>query len=66
MIFIDGNNFESALQNLYGWDSQGSLTELLSEQPSNEFMGKWVLEAMQQYPRQYLANWQRKLRFVNR
>lgn len=29
-------------------DSQGNLTELLSEQPSNEFMGKSVLEAMQQ------------------
>ncbi|WP_108671452.1 ParA family protein [Peribacillus acanthi] len=28
-------------------DSQGNLTELLSEQPSNEFMGKSVLEAMQ-------------------
>jgi chromosome partitioning protein len=29
-------------------DSQGNLTELLSEQPSNEFMGKSVLEAIQQ------------------
>lgn len=29
-------------------DSQGNLTELLSEQPSNEFIGKSVLEAMQQ------------------
>ena len=29
-------------------DSQGNLTELLSEQPSNDFMGKSVLEAMQQ------------------
>jgi chromosome partitioning protein len=29
-------------------DSQGNLTELLSEQPSNTFMGKSVLEAMQQ------------------
>ena len=29
-------------------DSQGNLTELLSEKPSNEFMGKSVLEAMQQ------------------
>jgi len=29
-------------------DSQGNLTELLSEQSSNEFMGKSVLEAMQQ------------------
>ena len=28
-------------------DSQGNLTELLSEQPSNEFMGRSVLEAMQ-------------------
>lgn len=28
-------------------DSQGNLTELLTEQPSNEFMGKSVLEAMQ-------------------
>lgn len=28
-------------------DSQGNLTELLSEQPSNEFAGKSVLEAMQ-------------------
>jgi chromosome partitioning protein len=28
-------------------DSQGNLTELLSEQPSNEFVGKSVLEAMQ-------------------
>lgn len=28
-------------------DSQGNLTELLSEQPSNEFMGKSILEAMQ-------------------
>ena len=28
-------------------DSQGNLTELLSGQPSNEFMGKSVLEAMQ-------------------
>ena len=28
-------------------DSQGNLTELLSEQPSNEFMEKSVLEAMQ-------------------
>lgn len=28
-------------------DSQGNLTELLSEKPSNEFMGKSVLEAMQ-------------------
>lgn len=28
-------------------DSQGNLTELLSEQPSNEFIGKSVLEAMQ-------------------
>jgi chromosome partitioning protein len=28
-------------------DSQGNLTELLSETPSNEFMGKSVLEAMQ-------------------
>ncbi|PLS15927.1 ParA family protein [Bacillus sp. M6-12] len=28
-------------------DSQGNLTELLSEQPSNEFMGKSVLEAIQ-------------------
>ncbi|MFD6483366.1 ParA family protein, partial [Bacillus velezensis] len=29
-------------------DSQGNLTELLSEQPSNEYMGKSVLEAMQE------------------
>src|SRR4051812_33778370 len=29
-------------------DSQGNLTELLSEQPSNECMGKSVLEAMQE------------------
>jgi chromosome partitioning protein len=29
-------------------DSQGNLTELLSEKPSNEFMGRSVLEAMQQ------------------
>lgn len=29
-------------------DSQGNLTELLSEQPSNEFMGKSVLEALQE------------------
>lgn len=29
-------------------DSQGNLTELLSKQPSNEFIGKSVLEAMQQ------------------
>jgi len=29
-------------------DSQGNLTELLSETPSNEFMGRSVLEAMQQ------------------
>lgn len=29
-------------------DSQGNLTELFSEQPSNEFIGKSVLEAMQQ------------------
>ncbi|GLY11943.1 ParA family protein [Bacillus badius] len=29
-------------------DSQGNLTELLSGQPANEFMGKSVLEAMQQ------------------
>ncbi len=29
-------------------DSQGNLTELLSEQPSNEFIGKSVLEALQQ------------------
>lgn len=29
-------------------DSQGNLTELLSEQPSNEFMGRSILEAMQQ------------------
>jgi chromosome partitioning protein len=29
-------------------DSQGNLTELLSEKPSNDFMGKSVLEAMQQ------------------
>jgi chromosome partitioning protein len=29
-------------------DSQGNLTELLSEQPSNEFMGKSILEAMQE------------------
>jgi chromosome partitioning protein len=29
-------------------DSQGNLTELLSEQPSNQFMGKSVLEALQQ------------------
>lgn len=29
-------------------DSQGNLTELLSELPSNEFMGKSVLEAIQQ------------------
>ena len=28
-------------------DSQGNLTELLSEQPSNEFIGRSVLEAMQ-------------------
>lgn len=28
-------------------DSQGNLTELLAEQPSNEFLGKSVLEAMQ-------------------
>lgn len=28
-------------------DSQGNLTELLSERPSNEFAGKSVLEAMQ-------------------
>jgi chromosome partitioning protein len=30
-------------------DSQGNLTELLSEQPSNEFVEKSVLEAMQQH-----------------
>jgi chromosome partitioning protein len=29
-------------------DSQGNLTELLSEKPSNEFIGKSVLESMQQ------------------
>ena len=29
-------------------DSQGNLTELLSEQPSNEFVEKSVLEALQQ------------------
>lgn len=29
-------------------DSQGNLTELLSEQPSNEFMGKSILEGIQQ------------------
>jgi chromosome partitioning protein len=29
-------------------DSQGNLTELLSQKPSNEFIGKSVLEAMQQ------------------
>ena len=29
-------------------DSQGNLTEFLSEKPSNEFMGRSVLEAMQQ------------------
>ena len=29
-------------------DSQGNLTELLSGQPSNEFVGKSILEAMQQ------------------
>lgn len=29
-------------------DSQGNLTELLSEQPSNEFIGKSVLEGIQQ------------------
>lgn len=29
-------------------DSQGNLTELLSEQPSNEYMGRSVLESMQQ------------------
>ncbi|WP_338754945.1 ParA family protein [Bacillus sp. FJAT-52991] len=29
-------------------DSQGNLTELLSEQPSNEFMGKSILEAIQE------------------
>ena len=29
-------------------DSQGNLTELLTEQPSNEFIGKSVLEALQQ------------------
>lgn len=29
-------------------DSQGNLTELLSEKPSNEFIEKSVLEAMQQ------------------
>ncbi|WP_042351246.1 ParA family protein [Bacillus massiliigorillae] len=28
-------------------DSQGNLTELLSEQPSNEFMGNSILEALQ-------------------
>src|SRR5690606_28780554 len=30
-------------------DSQGNLTELLAEKPSNDFLGKSVLEAMQHY-----------------
>jgi chromosome partitioning protein len=37
-------------------DSQGNLTELLSGQPSNEFMGKSVLEAMQYYVDEYIIN----------
>jgi chromosome partitioning protein len=41
-LLIQGGYKELAID----MDSQGNLTELLSEKPSNEFIGKSVLEAM--------------------
>jgi chromosome partitioning protein len=50
-LLIQGGYKELAIDK----DSQGNLTELLSEKLSNEFIGKSVLEAMQQGVKKYIV-----------